>query len=43
MLLLQALENSEDTAEVLADIGVYKMSVDVAVVVLKNRTDISSQ
>ncbi|XP_015512771.2 RAD50-interacting protein 1 [Neodiprion lecontei] len=43
MLLLEALEGNEDTAEVLADVGIYKMTEDIAITVLRNRTDISSQ
>ncbi|XP_020708238.2 RAD50-interacting protein 1 isoform X2 [Athalia rosae] len=43
MLLLQALENNEDVTEVLVDVGIYKLTVDIAIVILKNRTDISSQ
>lgn len=44
MLLLQTLENrNEDSVDVLADVGVHKITPDVAVVILNNRTDISSQ
>lgn len=45
MLLLQSLEGDDwDAArEVLADIGVHRMTPEVATMVLKTRTDVGMQ
>lgn len=42
MLLLDALNtNDEDTAkEILADVGVHKISSDVAIKIIQSRTDV---
>ncbi|CAL7948671.1 unnamed protein product [Xylocopa violacea] len=43
MLLVEALDNSDETAakEILADVGVYKMSSELALRVIGTRTDIT--
>lgn len=44
MLLLETLDSSEDSiVEVLADVGVVKITPYDAMTILKNRTDISAQ
>ncbi|XP_015595516.1 RAD50-interacting protein 1 [Cephus cinctus] len=43
MLLLESLERDENTTEVLEDIGIYRMSAETCITVLKNRTDIITQ
>ncbi|XP_012271861.1 RAD50-interacting protein 1 isoform X2 [Orussus abietinus] len=42
MLLMEALETDENTTEVLADVGIYKLPLESVLAVLKTRTDVGT-